>query len=239
MVSLGIGALVAFSKSKKHYVGIVWDSGDGKKGGIALQVDKDEFRGLIAALEGITGKKAIDTEALTEAAAKTGLSQPVASPAAPTNTGSTRPAQSEPPSVTPAIKAPVASAQAEPVRATPPVSARAEPIQAPPPTPVATVQARSEPVRVIPTSKPVAIAPVKPLPTVQITFASNPPGAVVTCNGTRFGQTPFVIPMLPGTYPVKFTLAGYPDWDAEINVEEAKPSTLVAQLNSTTGVWLK
>src|SRR5690242_8561090 len=32
VVSFGIGALVAFSKSKKHYVGIVWDAGDGKKG---------------------------------------------------------------------------------------------------------------------------------------------------------------------------------------------------------------
>jgi hypothetical protein len=62
IVSFGIGALVAFSKSKKHYIGIVWDDGNGKKGGIALQADKDEFRGLLLGLEGVTGKKAVDTD---------------------------------------------------------------------------------------------------------------------------------------------------------------------------------
>jgi hypothetical protein len=35
------------------------------------------------------------------------------------------------------------------------------------------------------------------------------------------------------------TLAGYPDWETEITVDAGKPSTVVAQLNSTTGVVLK
>ena len=61
VVSLGIGALVAFSKSKKHYVGITWDN-NGVKGGLALQVDKNEYRGVLTALEGVTGKKAVDTD---------------------------------------------------------------------------------------------------------------------------------------------------------------------------------
>lgn len=61
VLSLGIGALVAFSKSKKHYIGLTWDS-NGVKGGVALQADKNEFRGVIAALEGVTGKKAVDTD---------------------------------------------------------------------------------------------------------------------------------------------------------------------------------
>ena len=157
---------------------------------------------------------------------------------------SASPASSPSPATTvPAPSTQVDTARTTPVKTatipTPVASAPPEPLRTPTPVPTPTISARSEPVRVIPTSKPAAIAPIKPLPTVQITFASNPPGASVTCNGTRFGQTPFVIPMLPGTYPVKFTLAGYPDWDAEITVEEAKPSTLVAQLNSTTGVWLK
>jgi hypothetical protein len=26
VISLGIGALMAFSKSKKHYIGLVWDA---------------------------------------------------------------------------------------------------------------------------------------------------------------------------------------------------------------------
>ena len=62
VVSLGIGALVAFSKSKKHFVGLTWDDA-GNKGGLAVQADKNEYRGLILALEGVTGKKAVDTDA--------------------------------------------------------------------------------------------------------------------------------------------------------------------------------
>lgn len=62
--SLGLGALLALSKSKKHFVGITWDDG-GKKGGFALQADKSDYRGLLAGLEGITGKKAVDSDAMT------------------------------------------------------------------------------------------------------------------------------------------------------------------------------
>jgi hypothetical protein len=64
VVSLGIGALLALSKSKKHYIGITWDDG-GKKGGLAFQADKNDYRGLLAGLEGITGKKAVDSDAMT------------------------------------------------------------------------------------------------------------------------------------------------------------------------------
>jgi hypothetical protein len=59
----GIGAVAAFTKSKKHYVGIVWTEGD-KKGGLAMQCDKNEYRGVLAALEGVSGKKAVSPEAL-------------------------------------------------------------------------------------------------------------------------------------------------------------------------------
>jgi hypothetical protein len=61
--SLGIGALLALSKSKKHFVGITWDDG-GKKGGLAFQADKNDYRGLLAGLEGITGKKAVDSDSM-------------------------------------------------------------------------------------------------------------------------------------------------------------------------------
>jgi hypothetical protein len=64
VVSLGIGALMALTKSKKHYVGITWDDA-GKKGGIAFQADKSDYRGVIAGLEGVTGKKAVNSEPLT------------------------------------------------------------------------------------------------------------------------------------------------------------------------------
>jgi hypothetical protein len=63
VISFGIGALLALSKSKKHFVGITWDDG-GKKGGLAFQADKNDYRGLLAGLEGITGKKAVDSDTM-------------------------------------------------------------------------------------------------------------------------------------------------------------------------------
>lgn len=62
--TLGIGALMALTKSKKHFVGLTWADGD-KKGGLAMQCDKNEYRGILAGLEGITGKKAVNSEAMT------------------------------------------------------------------------------------------------------------------------------------------------------------------------------
>ncbi len=62
--SLGIGALLALTKSKKHFIGITWDDG-GKKGGFAFQADKNDYRGLLAGLEGVTGKKAVNSDAMT------------------------------------------------------------------------------------------------------------------------------------------------------------------------------
>lgn len=64
VVSFGIGALMALTKSKKHYVGLTWADGD-KKGGLAIQCDKNEYRGILAALEGVTGKKAVNSDAMT------------------------------------------------------------------------------------------------------------------------------------------------------------------------------
>ncbi|HEY6448839.1 MAG TPA: hypothetical protein VIY53_20455 [Acidobacteriaceae bacterium] len=64
VVSLGLGALLALSKSKKHYVGLTWADGD-KKGGFAMQCDKNDYRGILAGLEGVTGRKAVDSDAMT------------------------------------------------------------------------------------------------------------------------------------------------------------------------------
>ena len=64
VISFGIGALMAFSKSKKHFIGLTWANGD-TKGGYVMQCDKNEYRGILLALEGITGKKAIDSDAMT------------------------------------------------------------------------------------------------------------------------------------------------------------------------------
>jgi hypothetical protein len=63
-VSFGIGALMALTKSKKHFVGLTWLDGE-QKGGFAMQCDKSEYRGILAGLEGISGKKAVNSDALT------------------------------------------------------------------------------------------------------------------------------------------------------------------------------
>jgi hypothetical protein len=62
--SFGLGALLALSKSKKHFIGLTWDN-SGQKGGFAFQADKSDYRGILAGLEGITGKKAVDSDAMT------------------------------------------------------------------------------------------------------------------------------------------------------------------------------
>ena len=64
VVSFGIGALMALTKSKKHFVGLTWANGD-QKGGFAMQCDKKDYRGVLTGLEGVTGKKAVNTDTLT------------------------------------------------------------------------------------------------------------------------------------------------------------------------------
>lgn len=64
VISFGVGALMALTKSKKHFVGLTWADGD-KKGGFAMQCDKNDYRGVLTGLEGITGKKAVDSDAMT------------------------------------------------------------------------------------------------------------------------------------------------------------------------------
>jgi hypothetical protein len=63
-ISLGVGALMALTKSKKHFVGITWATGN-QKGGLAMQCDKSNYRGILAGLEGVTGEKAVDSDAMT------------------------------------------------------------------------------------------------------------------------------------------------------------------------------
>lgn len=69
VISFGIGGLMALTKSKKHYVGLTWAAKDEKggdvKGGFAMQCDKNDYRGVITGLEGVTGKKAVNSDAMT------------------------------------------------------------------------------------------------------------------------------------------------------------------------------
>jgi hypothetical protein len=40
---------------------LTWADGD-QKGGLAMQCDKNDYLGILAGLEGISGKKAVDSE---------------------------------------------------------------------------------------------------------------------------------------------------------------------------------
>jgi CxxC motif-containing protein (DUF1111 family) len=62
--TLGLGALTALSKSKKHFVGLTWADGE-KKGGLAMQRSKNDYRDVLAGLEGVSPKKAVNSYAMT------------------------------------------------------------------------------------------------------------------------------------------------------------------------------
>jgi len=64
VVSFGVGALMALTKSKKNFIGITWVDG-ATKGGFVMQCDKNDYRGILLGLEGVTGKKAVDSDAMT------------------------------------------------------------------------------------------------------------------------------------------------------------------------------
>lgn len=44
-----------FHKTRKHYIGMEWQEDGDKKGGVLLQADKDNYRGVLMALRGVTG----------------------------------------------------------------------------------------------------------------------------------------------------------------------------------------
>src|SRR6266853_6789479 len=62
--TLGLGGLIALTKSKKHFVGLTWINVD-QKGGLVMQFYKNTYRGVLTGLEGVTGKKAVDSAHLT------------------------------------------------------------------------------------------------------------------------------------------------------------------------------
>ena len=43
LLTLGVGALMALTKSKKHFVELTWANGE-QKGGFAMQCDKSDYR---------------------------------------------------------------------------------------------------------------------------------------------------------------------------------------------------
>lgn len=64
--TLGAGLMLLLVKTKKHYVGMIWSDpksvvAEGK-GGAVFKVGKGEYRGFLAALEGLSGKKAVNAD---------------------------------------------------------------------------------------------------------------------------------------------------------------------------------
>jgi hypothetical protein len=55
---------MALTKHKKHYVGPTWAAGH-KKGGLAIQCDKKDYLGVLAALESVSGKKTVNSDTMT------------------------------------------------------------------------------------------------------------------------------------------------------------------------------
>jgi hypothetical protein len=102
MVTFGIGAMLLLVKTKKHYIGFTWDDKKTDKGGVVMKVGKGDYRGFQAALEGVTGLKAVDTDTAPAKSSPAPAATPVATavpdpskgtaPSAP----STVPAQREP-----------------------------------------------------------------------------------------------------------------------------------------------
>jgi hypothetical protein len=70
MVTFGIGALMLLVKTKKHYIGMTWQESvanagnNDAKGGVVFKVGKGDYRGFLTALEGVTGKKAVNADAV-------------------------------------------------------------------------------------------------------------------------------------------------------------------------------
>ncbi len=55
--------LTAASQSSELFVGLAWVNGD-QQGDLAVQCDNNDYRSLLAGLEGISGKKAVNSESM-------------------------------------------------------------------------------------------------------------------------------------------------------------------------------
>jgi len=64
LVSVVVDTFMAVSKSKRDYIGLTWTEG-GDKRGIAMQCDKNEYGGVLAGLEEVTGKQAVNWDTTT------------------------------------------------------------------------------------------------------------------------------------------------------------------------------
>jgi hypothetical protein len=95
-------------------------------------------------------------------------------------------------------------------------------------TPITTSVPTAIPTISVPTETPV---PTQLLPTGELHIRSQPEDALALIAGENLnGQTPTTWTLLPGTYTVTLTLAGYKDWIMPITVTTGSELTLTATL---------
>lgn len=61
MIALSLISPIAlfglFHKKRSHFVGIEYSTAEGKNGAVLVQADKDQYRAMLTALTGVTGKQ--------------------------------------------------------------------------------------------------------------------------------------------------------------------------------------
>jgi hypothetical protein len=85
-----------FHKTRLHYIGLEYNTPDGKHGGILLQGDKDNYRAILVALQGVTGVPVSVGEKDREfvpVSVRTSVSKEGPGEGTETQTASTQPAQ--------------------------------------------------------------------------------------------------------------------------------------------------
>ncbi len=94
-----------FHKTRLHYIGIQYTTPDSKTGGILLQGDKDNYRAILVALQGVTGvpvavgekdREFVPVSVRTEVTKGEGEGKAAKERAAETKSGESKPTQSMP-----------------------------------------------------------------------------------------------------------------------------------------------
>jgi hypothetical protein len=64
LVNVVLDTFMAVSKSKRDYIGLTWTEGN-KERSLSMLCDKNEYSGVLARLEEVTGKQAVNWDATT------------------------------------------------------------------------------------------------------------------------------------------------------------------------------
>ncbi len=64
LVNVVVDTFLAVSKSKRDYIGLTWTE-DNKKRSLSMLCDKNEYSGVLARLEEVTGKQAVNWDTTT------------------------------------------------------------------------------------------------------------------------------------------------------------------------------